>query len=887
MVQVRFEREPTPPPERPVESWVRVALGASLVRPVWGWAPNDWGIKSVSALVVDPCAPKSRQPEASRSVKAKEKKVHKAHGHAHGKPKGFWQLPRRRHNWGESQYELHASWAGKCAGESHARTCRLHLEGVCELAARSLAYCRTSTLTLTDLFHDLIYVGAAYQIGDVVKYSFYSCDMPSDSYPSGSSSSSGSGSSSGRLLADASSQPTCVGLFFGVFYSMALFQCLVRHWMTDLFLHNRFEASDLAHRLWDCITYLAVASAASGILPVHQFLDIGPWTFDVPMITALILLILRYVELALLSPDRAVRRATAQMATDLGVVFAFWASAILLYPQVNWAGTTQQPIGDGGLFGPGTEEIWEPGLLLLAGGLAIEARMLWRTQRLSWFCSREQALYYIRHDFPRDKVSLPINIEFTIHRLNEFMMLMLGETILSITISTIERSALKLHYVTFAAGFFICLCMTFSFNVTEPHHSAHHVLRRDSTAGLAWLMCFGLKAFSVLQVGIGIKIALLDPDAEWSIHVKKAQWHLAGSNALCFGMVLLMRPLHGGFKRFYSRKAFRESPRRLYVFVCYLVALALTVGISFIRMRPWQHVLALALADVGFVLLVNITISTDKKVGHHHDGKPDVVTFDVTAMQLKKFRGTSVKQSARDSVTDISSECSCGTDAAAARQSGAEGVFASLTLTGAADDPPWASTGSRASTGSTAARTNARGGASLLAPSQRSRNHGSSVSASESGTVDGGSGRAVGWGGVLSRVRTARALRPRGNFNDAGGEMGLFGVVTTATLDGPEPMASSEALHERMPDRPEEEERWRLVSETLRKLHLLAKHLRDPFDPRVDVQQFIEELAQSESMPPPPLTEASLQAVQRATASLGHLFGLEEQEQQLHTILER
>lgn len=144
-------------------------------------------------------------------------------------------------------------------------------------------------------------------------------------------------------------------------------------------------------------------------------------------------------------------------------------------------------------------------------------------------------------------------------------MLMLGETILSITISTIERHALALHYVTFTSGFIICLCMTFSFNVTEPHHSLHHVLRRDSTAGIAWLMCFGLKAFAVLQVGIGIKIALLDPTAEWSIHVKKAQWHLAGFNALCFGMVLLMRPLHGGFKKFYSPSAFRESPTRKWV----------------------------------------------------------------------------------------------------------------------------------------------------------------------------------------------------------------------------------------------------------------------------------------------------------------------------------
>ena len=53
-------------------------------------------------------------------------------------------------------------------------------------------------------------------------------------------------------------------------------------------------------------------------------------------------------------------------------------------------------------------------MLLLAGGLAIEARMLWRTQRLAWCCPAEAARRYLREDFPRREVSLPINIEFTI-----------------------------------------------------------------------------------------------------------------------------------------------------------------------------------------------------------------------------------------------------------------------------------------------------------------------------------------------------------------------------------------------------------------------------------------------------------------------------------------
>ena len=38
-------------------------------------------------------------------------------------------------------------------------------------------------------------------------------------------------------------------------------------------------------------------------------------------------------------------------------------------------------------------------------------------------------------------MTIPINIEFSIHRLNEFMMLMLGETILSITIAPLPDAS--------------------------------------------------------------------------------------------------------------------------------------------------------------------------------------------------------------------------------------------------------------------------------------------------------------------------------------------------------------------------------------------------------------------------------------------------------------
>ena len=87
-------------------------------------------------------------------------------------------------------------------------------------------------------------------------------------------------------------------------------------------------------------------------------------------------------------------------------------------------------------------------------------------------------------------------------------------------------------------------------------------------------------------MGIGVKIALYSPTEPWSLKVKLAQWHLAGFNAMCFGMVLFMRPLHGGFKKFYSAAAFRASPSRGYILLSYIAALVATVSISFVPMQP-------------------------------------------------------------------------------------------------------------------------------------------------------------------------------------------------------------------------------------------------------------------------------------------------------------
>lgn len=298
--------------------------------------------------------------------------------------------------------------------------------------------------------------------------------------------------------------------------------------------------------------------------------------------------------------------------------------------------------------------------------------------------------------------------------------------------------------------------------------------------------------------------------------------------------------------------------------------------------------MAVACADLGFVVLVYITTKQDKKKdkGKHGGHHTDKVDFDVLAMQLKKFRSTKAHNTPRASRDT-------GVSVATHDDPHASGVFSSLSFTDAPGGTDGhgavgAQNGVASSRDPPAAKS---GRMNLLPFSSKARlGHGSSVSASEGrrSENEGYPGRHLA-GSLSSSVSHAISSRlPRATFNDVGGEMGFLGVVTTEAMeDDANGSGGGEVLEERMPDGPEQMKRWRLVSDTVRKLHLLVVNLRAPVDPRVDVNQLIELLIESESVATPALTDHSLRQLKDSIASLAQLFSLEEQERELETIVER
>lgn len=401
----------------PPTSCIRLVLGASLTRSFWGWAPPDLGA-ALWRDGRDSLASSKSAGSAGREAGHDEAGHHSYHDDA----STFYAVPKRRHHWYQPQYELHASWA--------------------------------------DLFFDLIYVGAAYQLGVVVKYSFVSCYY--DGLPS--TNSTGSASYYGRHLASTSTSRNgaireygeCVGIWLGVLYSLGFFSVLCRLWLFDLYMRNRFDTPDLAHKLLDLVCYFFVAAAASGVNVVHSFDETGLWPFLLPSIAAMVLYMGRMLEVALRSDDIGCRRQASAMLLD-----ALWPLGALLGALVF----SQYYLDDRQIEIDSRMRWTVPALLMFVGcGLLWEARQLWRLRRFQYFASEEQVMRFLQVDYPRTRTAVPINVNFTIHRFNEFMMLMLGETVLQLVVAEHPTDVeFAEHYTTLMSGFIMCVCMMYSF----------------------------------------------------------------------------------------------------------------------------------------------------------------------------------------------------------------------------------------------------------------------------------------------------------------------------------------------------------------------------------------------------------------------------------------
>jgi low temperature requirement protein LtrA len=315
-----------------------------------------------------------------------------------------------------------------------------------------------------DLFVDLIYVGAAFRLGDTVYYSFLGCG--------------GSAAGSGRRLADGGgggSESECAGLWWGVAYAAGLFWALAWVWRQDMYDHARYEYSDRSHVLLSLFSVFWTLLAAAHIGEVetyrgtHGFLDGTDFaSFLFPLLIVHAIHMARTLELALAHPVETVRRFASSHAISQVACLLLNAGAITV--------------------------VASPGASRAESDVALLLTVVGNW----WFVGRKMVHIHINsllrkrgHNmWPVARKMVPLNIEYVIHRFSEFMMLMLGETILQAVIAErsdvieSERTGYGIYLGTQAAGFVLTLCMLYSYHITEPHESKDHGMKRSGAAGI-------------------------------------------------------------------------------------------------------------------------------------------------------------------------------------------------------------------------------------------------------------------------------------------------------------------------------------------------------------------------------------------------------------------
>ena len=247
------------------------------------------------------------------------------------------------------------------------------------------------------------------------------------------------------------------------------------------------------------------------------------------------------------------------------------------------------------------------GILILMGGLWYEIRLLYRLLR-PFFCLSLRERESMMREWPVKRMVVPHNIVFVIHRQHEFMMLMLGETLLQLVIADNTSSSIFDYYVLSLGGFAICVCMMFSYHINAPH-GTEHVLFRAGAAGVnvarrAWTVAgifymgvlMSFKSGCVLLVGVGIKLAAADPTAAADASFAADQrLQLGGALVAMYCMQLIMKPLHSdeGLVHYYRSMCHASCAKtraRLRVVLCRLLLCAAHLGVCYAPLMPISSV---------------------------------------------------------------------------------------------------------------------------------------------------------------------------------------------------------------------------------------------------------------------------------------------------------
>ena len=220
---------------------------------------------------------------------------------------------------------------------------------------------------------------------------------------------------------------------------------------------------------------------------------------------------------------------------------------------------------------------------------------------------------------------VPLNLEFMSHRLGEWIMLMLGESILSLLIVA-ESNGFR-YFVTFYTGILSVTMLQYIYFRTQPYNIDDHAMRRSASGGLLFYFMLQIYSAALIVFGGSYKLMLLqyldeqrvgnNPSAviHGSFTLAQRQVRLANmfSWSLAFSFLALdfMIVSHRGFKANSAR--FRRLDGKLDMLRVVVAAVNIVLVIVSGTLSLWTNRLE-ALSVFGLIIIVAQIMSRTMKM---------------------------------------------------------------------------------------------------------------------------------------------------------------------------------------------------------------------------------------------------------------------------------
>mmetsp|Transcript_9273 Transcript_9273/g.19554 ORF Transcript_9273/g.19554 Transcript_9273/m.19554 type:complete len:733 (-) Transcript_9273:105-2303(-) len=294
----------------------------------------------------------------------------------------------------------------------------------------------------------------------------------------------------------------------GAIYYIGTFGPLWNSWETSMFYSSRYTTVDYAHRLFEVVRYLFVSTAIVHITSVEKMAkphSIDVLVFTIAVLCESIMHLSLNVELYCvgLGETDAIRNHTTVKIKHEILPMVLMNAAAFVVAVLMFAKTE----GDGAhrllaaAADHGSYEVWE------LFDLPLTLTAIGYLQNLFFSTITNFEITSGKRGDIRERF-VPNNVDYVIHRYGEWILLMIGEGILSLLIvETVERKAY--YFITTFGVLTVIFVQILKFE-SEPSHAEFHAIWQSFISAMCYSYLMQVLSMALIVFGVTYKLFLND-----------------------------------------------------------------------------------------------------------------------------------------------------------------------------------------------------------------------------------------------------------------------------------------------------------------------------------------------------------------------------------------